>query len=72
MPLRASACPLQLIGHGEEHEWIDLATVRGYKRIVACQVRRRGGAAALASSPRCPTVADSRGIPPPPGAGHTR
>lgn len=28
---------LQLIGHGEEAEWIDLGTVRGYKRIVFCQ-----------------------------------
>ena len=29
---------LQLIGHGEEGEWIDLGTVRGYHRIVFCQV----------------------------------
>ncbi|GAB4818813.1 hypothetical protein N2152v2_005859 [Parachlorella kessleri] len=28
---------LQLIGHGEEGEWIDLGTVRGYNRIVFCQ-----------------------------------
>eukprot|EP00887_Chlorella_sp_A99_P002105 scaffold21.g2105.t1 len=27
----------QVIGHGEEHEWIDLGTVKGYKRVVACQ-----------------------------------
>ncbi len=28
---------LQLVGHGEEGEWIDLGTVRGYHRIVFCQ-----------------------------------
>lgn len=28
---------LQVIGHGEEHEWIDLGTVKGYRRVVLCQ-----------------------------------
>ncbi|KAL4450030.1 hypothetical protein ABPG77_010699 [Micractinium sp. CCAP 211/92] len=28
---------LQVIGHGEEHEWFDLGTVKGYRRIVFCQ-----------------------------------
>ncbi|KAL4452346.1 hypothetical protein ABPG75_008008 [Micractinium tetrahymenae] len=28
---------LQVIGHGEEHEWIDLGTVKGYRRILFCQ-----------------------------------
>ena len=28
---------MQLIGRGEEHEWIDLGTVKGYKRVVFCQ-----------------------------------
>lgn len=28
---------LQLIGHGEEYEWINLGTVAGYRRAVFCQ-----------------------------------
>ena len=28
---------LRCAGHEEEEQWIDLATVEGYRRIVACQ-----------------------------------
>ncbi|KAL0039566.1 hypothetical protein WJX77_002084 [Trebouxia sp. C0004] len=33
---------LRLIGYCEEEEWIDLATVKGYRRIVMCQEVRDG------------------------------
>jgi hypothetical protein len=28
---------LQLVGRGEEGDWINLSTVKGYKRVVWCQ-----------------------------------
>lgn len=34
---------LQLIGHGEEGEWVDLSTVKGYHRIVFCQAMAAPG-----------------------------
>ena len=38
---------LQLIGHAEELDWIDLNTVPGYRRIVFCQTVRKDVDAAL-------------------------
>ena len=35
--LSAPSCASNCAGYCEEEEWIDLATVKGYRRIVMCQ-----------------------------------
>ncbi|KAI7844155.1 hypothetical protein COHA_002290 [Chlorella ohadii] len=59
---------LQLIGHGEEHEWIDLGTVKGYRRILFCQSVRDDVAGALghgAWSHLLPRMCEGRLVPTP-------
>lgn len=57
---------LQLIGHGEEGEWIDLGTVRGYHRIVFCQSIRDDVDATLGAGEWArllPAVCEGRLVP---------
>ena len=59
---------LQLIGHGEELEWIDLATVAGYRRVVFCQSVRDDVEGALgpgAWADLLPRMCEGRLVPTP-------
>jgi hypothetical protein len=55
-----------LVGKGEEYDWIDLSTVKGYRRVVMCQSLREDIEATLGRGAWAwlmPALCDDRLVP---------